>query len=162
MYADRGNLMVSYISRSTHSEAVFQHYLDSMSDFLCHLGYDAVKSSHNDVMIGQHKVSGNACFAMPNATIVHGTLLYDVDYSVLQQAITPSVEKLAKHGVESVRQRVINIRDIEGTCIESTTALAQVVQQYWCKEFCSLTEDDLHQIDAIEQEYLDPAFIQSR
>ena len=162
VYADKGNLMVSYISRSTHSEVVFQHYLDCMSDFLRHLGYDAVKSSHNDVMIGQHKVSGNACFAMPNATIVHGTLLYDVDYSVLQQAITPSVEKLAKHGVESVRQRVINIRDIEGTCIESTTALAQAVQQYWCKEFFSLTEDDLHQIDAIEQEYLDPAFIQSR
>jgi lipoic acid synthetase/lipoate-protein ligase A len=133
-----------------------------MSDFLRHMGYDAVKSTHNDIMIGQHKVSGNACFALPTATIVHGTLLYDVDYSVLQQAITPSVEKLAKHGVESVRQRVINIRDIEGTCIESTTALAEAVQQYWCKEICSLSEDDMHQIDAIEQEYLDPAFIQSR
>jgi lipoic acid synthetase/lipoate-protein ligase A len=113
-------------------------------------------------MIGQHKVSGNACFAMPNATIVHGTLLYDVDYSVLHQAITPSVEKLAKHGVESVRQRVINIRDIEGTCIESTTALAEAVQQYWSNELLSLNEEDMYQIDAIEQEYLDPAFILSR
>ena len=162
VYADSGNLMVSYIARSTHSEQVFQDYLDRMSDFLRHMGYDAVKSTHNDIMIGPHKVSGNACFALPTATIVHGTLLYNVDYSVLQQAITPSVEKLAKHGVESVRQRVINIRDIEGTCIESTTALAEAVQQYWCKEKCSLSEDDMHQIDAIEQEYLDPAFIQSR
>jgi lipoate-protein ligase A len=85
-----------------------------------------------------------------------------VDYSVLQQAITPSVEKLAKHGVESVRQRVINIHDIKGTSIDSTTALAEAVQQYWCKEILSLSEDDMHQIDAIEQEYLDPAFILSR
>ena len=113
-------------------------------------------------MIGPRKVSGNACFALPTATIVHGTLLYNVDYSVLQQAITPSVEKLAKHGVESVRQRVINIRDIEGTCIKSTTALAEAVQQYWSNELLSLNEDDMHQIDAIEQEYLDPAFILSR
>ena len=162
VYADRGNLMVSYIARSTHSEEVFQTYLDRMSEFLRHLGYDAVKSTHNDIMIGEHKVSGNACFALPNATIVHGTLLYNVDYSVLQQAITPSKEKLAKHGVESVRQRVINIHDIEGTTIDSTSALAETVQQYWCKEILSLSEDDMHRIDAIEQEYLVPTFILSR
>jgi putative heme iron utilization protein len=40
--------------------------------------------------------------------------------------------------------------------------LAEAVQQYWCKEICSLSEEDMHQIDAIEQEYLDTAFIQSR
>jgi lipoyltransferase/lipoate-protein ligase len=162
VYADAGNLMVSYIARSTHSEQVFQDYLDRMSDFLRHIGYDAVKSTHNDIMIGMHKVSGNACFALPTATIVHGTLLYNVDYAVLQQAITPSQEKLAKHGVESVRQRVINIHDIEGTSIASTTDLAHAVQQYWSNELLSLSEDDMHQIDAIEQEYLDPAFILSR
>ena len=159
VYADAGNLMVSYIARSTHSEQVFQDYLDRMSDFLRHMGYDAVKSTHNDIMIGPHKVSGNACFALPTATIVHGTLLYDVDYSVLQQAITPSVEKLAKHGVESVRQRVINIRDIEATTIDSTSALAKAVQQYWSEEQIEFSQEDLLAIDAIEQEYLDPEFI---
>ena len=159
VYADAGNLMVSYIARSTHSEQVFQDYLDRMSDFLRHLGYDAVKSTHNDIMIGPHKVSGNACFALPTATIVHGTLLYNVDYSVLQQAITPSEEKLAKHGVESVRQRVINIRDIEATTIDSTSALAEAVQQYWSEEQIEFSQEDLLAIDAIEQEYLDPEFI---
>ena len=159
VYADEGNLMVSYISTSTHSEQVFQHYLDRMSDCLRTMGYDAVKSTHNDIMVGEHKVSGNACFALSQATIVHGTLLYDVDFEVLQQAITPSQEKLAKHGVESVRQRVINIRDIEGTSIQSTTALAQTVQQFWCQDHFALSEDDMQQMDAIEQEYLDPAFI---
>ena len=159
VYADAGNLMVSYIARSTHSEQVFQDYLDRMSDFLRHMGYDAVKSTHNDIMIGPHKVSGNACFALPTATIVHGTLLYNVDYSVLQQAITPSEEKLAKHGVESVRQRVINIRDIEATTIDSTSALAEAVQQYWSEEQIEFSQEDLLAIDAIEQEYLDPEFI---
>jgi hypothetical protein len=54
---------------------------------------------------------------------------------------------------------VINIRDIEGTSIQSTTALAQTVQQFWCQDHFALSEDDMQQMDAIEQEYLDPEFI---
>ena len=163
VYADRGNLMVSYISSSPHSEQVFQAYLDSMSACLHGMGYDAVKSTHNDILVGAHKVSGNACFALPNATIVHGTLLYDVDFDVLQHAITPSQEKLAKHGVESVRQRVANLKGLaNGTVLLSTEALARRVEEYWCDQSYVPTADDLREIDRIEQEYLDPLFIQSR
>ena len=163
VYADEGNLMVSYISTSTHSEQVFQHYLDRMSECLRTMGYDAVKSTHNDSMVGEHKVSGNACFALTNATIVHGTLLYDVDFEVLQQAITPSQEKLAKHGVQSVRQRVMNLKNIaNGVELESTQALARKIEEFWCNQTYIPTENDLLEIGKIEEEYLDPAFIQSR
>ena len=163
VYADEGNLMISYISPSSHSEQVFQFYLDQMSDTLSHLGYDAVKSTHNDIMVGAHKVSGNACFAMPNATIVHGTMLYDVNFEVLQQAITPTQEKLAKHGVESVRQRVMNLKNIANTPdLESTQALAEKIKALWCNHTYMPTEFDIQEIDKIEQEYLDPNFIHSR
>ena len=162
VYADEGNLMISYISPSTRSEQVFQYYLDAMSECLQNLGYQAVKSTHNDIMIGEHKVSGNACFALPNATIVHGTMLYDVNFEMLQRAITPSKEKLAKHGVESVRQRVMNLRNISpanGEQIPSTAALAQKIEDYWCGVSYELISEDICAIDTIEQEYLDPAFI---
>jgi lipoate-protein ligase A len=36
-----------------------------------------------------------------------------VNLDHLQQAITPSLEKMVKHGVASVRQRVRNLRDIK-------------------------------------------------
>ena len=162
VYADEGNLMISYISPSTHSEQVFQSYLDQMSNTLSQLGYDAVKSSHNDIMIGEHKVSGNACFALPQATIVHGTLLYDVNFEILQQAITPSREKLAKHGVQSVRQRVMNLKDIypaNGMIINSVLCLSRIIKSIWCNASYELTDRDLAAINSIEQEYLDPAFI---
>lgn len=165
VYADEGNLMISYIVPSSHSEHVFQSYLDQMSNTLSQLGYEAVKSTHNDIMIGGYKVSGNACFAMPNVTIVHGTMLYDVNFEMLQQAITPSKEKLAKHGVESVRQRVMNLRDISpanGEKIVSTTALAQKIKEFWCNQTYIPTEKDLQEIDKIEQEYLNLDFIHSR
>ena len=162
VYADEGNLMISYISPSTHSEQVFQSYLDQMSNTLSQLGYNAVKSSHNDIMIEEHKVSGNACFALPQATIVHGTLLYNVNFEILQQAITPSREKLAKHGVQSVRQRVMNLKDIciaNSIAINSTLYLSQIIESIWCNTSYELTDSDLAAINAIEQEYLDPAFI---
>ena len=163
VYADEGNLMISYISPSSHSEQVFQSYLDRMSDTLSHLGYDAVKSTHNDIMVGEYKVSGNACFAMPYATIVHGTMLYNVNFEVLQQAITPSQEKLAKHGVQSVRQRVMNLRDFANTLdLPSTQALAEKIEALWCNHTYMPTEFDIQEIDKIEQEYLDPNFIHSR
>ena len=160
VYADVGNLMISSISASAHSEQVFQDYLDRMSDCLRALGYKAVKSTHNDIMIGEHKVSGNACFALPTATIVHGTMLFDVNFDALQQAITPSKEKLAKHGVESVRQRVMNLKDIANTLeLTTTQQLAKKIQDFWCNQTYTPTADDLLAIDNIEQEYLDPTFI---
>ena len=90
VYADRGNLMLSFISPDTHSEAVFERFLAQVAEVLRSLGLNAVTTAHNDILVDGRKVSGNACYALPNATIVHGTLLYDVDLDALEQAITPS------------------------------------------------------------------------
>ena len=112
VYADRGNLMLSLISPDTHSEAVFERFLQAVADVLRALGLEAVTTAHNDILVDGRKVSGNACYALPNATIVHGTLLYDVNLNALEHAITPSEQKLSKHAVQSVRQRVTNIRPL--------------------------------------------------
>lgn len=112
VYADRGNLMLSFISPYTHSEAVFERFLAQVAEVLRSLGLNAVTTAHNDILVDGRKVSGNACYALPNATIVHGTLLYDVDLDALEQAITPSAAKLQKHAVQSVKQRVMNIRPL--------------------------------------------------
>ena len=112
VYADRGNLMISYISPSTHSEQVFQHYLDLLADALRAAGYPAVTTAHNEILVHDRKVSGNACYALPSATIVHGTLLWSVDFDTLTAALTPPPSKLLKHGVPSVRQRVLNLSSI--------------------------------------------------
>lgn len=112
VYADQGNLMLSLISPDTHSEVVFERFLALVAGVLRSLGLNAVTTEHNDILVDGKKVSGNACYALPNATIVHGTLMYDVDIDALEQAITPSEAKLSKHAVQSVRQRVMNIRPL--------------------------------------------------
>jgi lipoate-protein ligase A len=73
-----------------------------------------VKSGRNDVMVGGFKVSGNAVRQLPDRTIVHGTLLFSTDLDALENAIRPPVEKLERHGIQSVRQRVANLSDFLG------------------------------------------------
>lgn len=112
VYADQGNLMVSYVSPSAHSERAFAEFLQLIHDALAAKGLLAVTTEHNDILVDGRKVSGTACYTTPTGTIVHGTLLFDVNLDALTKAITPASDKLAKHGVASVRQRVVNIKEI--------------------------------------------------
>ena len=160
VYADGGNLMMSLISPNTHSEVVFQSFLDSVSGVLRDAGFAAVKSEHNDIMVEGYKVSGNACYALPTGTIVHGTLLVNVDFAVLQQAITPSVEKLSKHGVQSVRQRVANLSQYAAfDRIGTINACSAHLINALCTRTRELSQEEIEVIDQIEQSYLDPQFI---
>lgn len=113
VYADEGNLMLSVISPNVHNQEVFDWFLEKLSCALRTMGYEAVTTAHNDVLVADRKVAGTACYTTSTGTVVHACILYDVNLDHLQQAITPSVEKMAKHGVASVRQRVRNLRDIK-------------------------------------------------
>ena len=111
VYSDKGNIMISYISRRGDVSEVFDRYLSALTACLCSLGLDAVRSDRNDVLVCGMKVSGNAFHQLPDRSIVHGTLLFSTDFDVLEQAIRPPVEKLVRHGIRSVRQRVANLSD---------------------------------------------------
>lgn len=162
VYSDEGNLMLSYIVRSEHTQEVFAEYLELVCQALRSLGLPAVSSSHNDVMVSERKVSGNACHLTPGGTIVHGTLLLSSNIEVLQQAITPSAEKLAKHGVQSVRQRVVTLAELGITDIN---AILDALFRTFCPEVTTpttLSDEELRIIEVIEQEYLNPDFISGK
>ena len=115
VYADRGNLMISYLEPSAVSfeHSAYERFMEMLAEALRALGYDAVTTQHNDVLVGERKVAGTACYTTPTGTVVHACMLYDVNLEDLQCAITPSQAKLAKHAVASVRQRVRNLREIK-------------------------------------------------
>ena len=129
VYADEGNLMISFVTPSTRSEQVFTDFLTLIAQALQAKGLPAVTTAHNDILVDGRKVSGWACYTTPTGTIVHGTMLYDVNLEALQQAITPTEEKLNKHGVASVRQRVVNLREITNV-FENIHALRQYIEAY--------------------------------
>ena len=157
VYADRGNLMISYITPHTGVESVFGEYLERLAAFLRTQGLDAVRTEHNDVTVSGLKVSGNAFFVHPRASIVHGTLLHSVDVGMMQKAITPSAEKLAKHAVASVRARVANLRDLGFK--PSVPELASALTSFFCTGSRTLGPADIEAIEDIQKSYDNPDFI---
>ena len=130
VYADEGNVMMSYISPSQHSKEVFKTFIARIADALKQIGYEAVTTEHNDILVDGHKVSGGASYTTPTGTVVHCTMMYDVNIQAMLEALTPSAEKLAKHSVASVRQRVVNLKEIKdiGTTEQFEQRLCQILR----------------------------------
>lgn len=150
VYADRDNIMISYISRRGDVKEIFDRYLSALTSCLCSLGLKAEKSGRNDILVNGHKVSGNAFHQLPDRSIVHGTLLYNTDFDALEEAIRPPVEKLQRHGVASVRQRVGNLKDhLTQTSITSVEELEQFIINYFCDEEKVLPPETTAQIEAL-------------
>jgi len=156
VYSDGGNLMMSYIVPKTGVSAVFDEFLTRLAGVLRSLGAEAVVTSHNDILVNGKKVSGNAFFALKDASIVHGTLLLNSDFDRLSKAITPSAEKLESHGVKSVRQRVGNLTQMTGI---SEEVVVDALEAEFCTGSRSLSKEEIDAIGQIEETYLNPSFL---
>ena len=155
VYSDMGNLMISYISVRGEVSAVFDRYMSALAASLCSIGLPAVASERNDMMVDGRKVSGNAFHQLPDRSIVHGTLLYSTDLEALTEAIRPPVEKLQRHGVESVRQRVVNLagyKDISPV-LASAESLENHLVSWFTDGEITLTSEQIAEIEEIEKEY---------
>ena len=159
VYSDLGNIMVSYISRRGDVSEVFDRYMTALTEALRALGVPVEKSGRNDILLEGRKISGNAFHQLPDRSIVHGTLLYSTDLEALTEAIRPPVEKLQRHGVESVRQRVMNLSEYVALMTESDDTLKspEALEEYLVGYFTDgeivLNENDLEKIKLITDTY---------
>ena len=157
VYSDLGNIMLSYVSDRGDVSEVFERYMTALADALRTLGVPAEKSGRNDILVEGRKVSGNAFHQLPDRSIIHGTLLYSTDLEALTEAIMPPVEKLQRHGVESVRQRVMNLSEYvtsmtdPADALKSPEALEEYLVEYFTDGEILLSEEDLHVIARIEE-----------
>ncbi|MDD3957948.1 MAG: lipoate--protein ligase [Candidatus Izemoplasmatales bacterium] len=156
VYADMSNIMLSFVTPGFHKDFIFTKYLMKVVDALKACGLDAVFSGRNDILVDGMKVSGNAFYRVNHRSIVHGTMLYDTDLEVMVRAITPDNEKLISKGVDSVRQRVMNLKDRLGMSLED---FKEHMRSFLADRYRVLTQADIHAIEAIEETYLNPDFI---
>ncbi len=156
VYADMNNIMFSYITTSDTVTTTFSRYTEMVAGMLRQLGIDARAGGRNDILIGDRKVSGNAFYHKHHRAILHGTMLYDTDINAMLQAITPSYVKLTSKGVESVRSRVINIRNVSDISLEDFKIRAAGLL---CNTSLTLTTDDIMAINEIALTYRDPRWL---
>ena len=157
IYADKGCIQFSYISRSVNANEAFAAYMQRMADLLKGLKIDAQLSGRNDILINGTKVSGCAFYQLSNRSVLHNSLLFDTQLDHLSNALTPAKEKLQSKGVASVRQRVTNV----ATYIQlDILAFMDYVRQEMCgTEVLELTEEDMKGVAEIEKELSSDDFV---
>ena len=109
VYHDLGNVNYTYIGKKASEFGNFLAFAQPVIEFLHTLSVDAQYLGKNDIGIGDRKISGNAQAVREEYILHHGTLLFDVNVSVLEKVLTPDPEKLTSKGIKSVRSRVCNI-----------------------------------------------------
>ena len=156
VYADSDNVMLSYISEGDSVGQAFNQFIQMVLLVFRKMGVEAVGTQHNDVLIGDRKVCGTACYHLDGRNIVHSTLLYDTNMDNMLQAITPSQEKLQSKGIQSVRQRITLLKDHVTLSLEEVKTM---IRETLCTGELVLTEQQVKAIEQMEQEYLLKDFI---
>lgn len=157
IYADKGCIQFSYISRSVNANKAFADYMQRMADLLKGLKIDAQLSGRNDILINGTKVSGCAFYQLSNRSVLHNSLLFDTQLDHLSNALTPAKEKLQSKGVASVRQRVTNVATY--TQLDILAFMDYVRQEMCGTEVLELTEEDMKGVAEIEKELSSDDFV---
>ena len=157
IYADKGCIQFSYISRAVNANEAFAAYMQRMADLLKGLKIDAQLSGRNDILINETKVSGCAFYQLSNRSVLHNSLLFDTQLDHLSNALTPAKEKLQSKGVASVRQRVTNVATY--TQLDILAFMDYVRQEMCGTEVLELTEEDMKGVAEIEKELSSDDFV---
>lgn len=158
VYQDLGCTTFTFaheLSPSDSPTGIIDSNFNLLVSALRSLGLPAERKGRNDLVIGEHKVSGSAFKQGPSRLIHHGTILVTTDLNRLGRFLTPSKLKLKSKGIASVAARVSNLSksrpslDHEVVCDALTKAFRDV---YGCNE-----ESDAKVID--EDIQSDPVFV---
>ena len=156
VYADKGNIMFSYITKEDNVGFTFYKYINMILAMLEKLNVKATTSGRNDILIDGRKVSGNAFYRIPGRSVVHGTMLYDSDVEAMMASITPSEQKLKSKGVTSVSQRITQLKDYIDLDLEQ---FKDVAKKTLCNGEITLQQKEVENILEIEKEYRSHDFI---
>lgn len=157
VYHDLNNLNYTIISNETKGTAFdFKALSQPVIDTLAELGVEAVSTGRNDIEIDGQKICGNAQAYIQGRIMHHGCLLFDVDLSVLVNALKVSKDKIESKGVKSVRARVTNILPHLEEKI-SVEEFSNKILEHMKKEFPEMkefipTEEQLKEIKKIRDE----------
>ena len=110
VFHDTGNLNFTFLAHEADYNV--ERQLDVIINAVNKLGIKAEKSGRNDILTEGKKFSGNAFYHSKGFSFHHGTILVDVNLSDLSRYLNVSHKKLQSKGVNSVRSRVINLKEL--------------------------------------------------
>ncbi|MBE2200039.1 MAG: lipoate--protein ligase [Anaerolinea sp.] len=112
VYHDGGNLNFSFITPGSADLHNFAKFTEPVTAVLRSLGVAAELRNKSSLFVGDKKISGNAQYMTAGRMVSHGTLLFDTDLEQLLRALNPQHATITSKAVQSVRSRVVNLRDL--------------------------------------------------
>lgn len=121
VFHDLGNVNFTFITDYSGEGIDFARFAAPIIRYLEVCGVSACLSGRNDILCDGKKISGNAqcvferCDGDESKTkrlMHHGTLLYSADLSHMSGVLNVNRQKLTEKGIDSVRSRVANIREL--------------------------------------------------
>lgn len=109
VFHDLGNMNFTFIMKNELFDIKKQEQV--IINALKPLGINAEFSGRNDMLINGRKFSGHAYYKNNKNSYHHGTLMVDCDLERMGQYLRPSEKKITSKGVNSVRSRVINVKE---------------------------------------------------
>lgn len=145
VFHDLGNLNFTFLLPQGDFDT--ERQLKVIQTALKSFGIDTEISGRNDLTANAQKFSGNAYYKNGVQAYHHGTLLVSADMSKLSRYLTPSKAKLQSKGVDSVRSRVVNLKELnpEITIEGLKAALAEAFSEVYGVPTNTLTESELDQ-----------------
>ena len=131
VYHDAGNLNYSILLPKEWHDIVRSTAMIVRG--LQHAGIPAEANGRNDICVKGRKISGNAYYLGEGAGLHHGTLLFMVDTDAMEAVLTVPEEKLARHGISSVRARVGGITSLVPGVQEQTVVTA--LKKSFCQTY---------------------------
>ena len=141
VYHDLGNLNFTFLMDRNYYDQDKQ--LEIILKAVRDLGVKAKFSGRNDLIANGKKFSGNAFYFTAKTAYHHGTLLVDTDYNQLVDYLQVSKDKMKTKGVESVRSRVVNLKNINTniSIANLKSALQQRFDDHYNGDKCLLSEE---------------------
>lgn len=136
VYHDLGNLNFTFIMDKnlydihTQLEVILKAVRDS--------NIEAEFSGRNDLVASGRKFSGNAFYYSTKASYHHGTILIDTDFKQMLQYLQPSKEKIESKGIESIKSRVVNLKELNSNI--SIEQMKKELEKYF-KELYEVVPD---------------------
>ena len=120
VFHDLGNVNFSFLTDAVEGGNIdFSRFTEPIRKALSTMGIEAVLDGRNDLTVDGKKVSGNAqgTVSREDGTkrlLHHGTLLFSADLTSLSAVLRGDKDKLSSKGIDSVKSRVTNMRDLPG------------------------------------------------
>lgn len=149
VFHDLGNLNFTFLMPQEDYD--LDRQLTVIQEAVGSLGIETERSGRNDILADGRKFSGNAFYKNGAQAYHHGTLLVEADMGKMGRYLSPSKAKLEAKKVDSVRSRVVNLKELDPdiTVEGLKAALAQAFCRVYGLPLGTIAQLDTAAVDAI-------------